>query len=483
MATKTWTGAADDNAANSANWTPTGAPQAGDTSEINSNASMNMVGGTLTGLLVGKTMPGNPSQGGNTITATIDLSQGATLGATVDPAEYSGATLNVVAAGDDTADLGVIGSQAVGTALNVTIGQGAILTAAIDAGRCADPMIAGPGDYNAEGVTQFTNTTATFTAAIIGNGTLLAGQGGIVIGSSMASTDTLEVAYNGAITIENPDEFSGSLSYQPGAQEGGFVVLNGITATSYTDDGSTLTLRDANGNTVDALKADAPASAISVSQDGSSVMIGLNDTPYQGTLLPDVPANATASIQDQTAGTTTSEVGNPYSGPVAGVQTDFADITTDTLDITAVTPNQWILAGESVSSAPSAELRINAAGGTNVLDGQDPSDFLVGGSGMNTFYLDDRNPTGPVWSTLANFHSGDNATIWGMTAQDFDIYWSANQGATGYTGATLHAFSKTGGPEASVTLSGYSTAALSNGQLSVTFGTIQGNAFMLLHAN
>jgi hypothetical protein len=38
--------------------------------------------------------------------------------------------------------------------------------------------------------------------------------------------------------------------------------------------------------------------------------------------------------------------------------------------------------------------------------------FLTGGTSNDTFYIDDRNPTSPVFSTIANFHASDNATVW-----------------------------------------------------------------------
>jgi len=74
-----------------------------------------------------------------------------------------------------------------------------------------------------------------------------------------------------------------------------------------------------------------------------------------------------------------------------------------------------------------------------------------------------------VFSTVVGFHSGDNVTIFGvdptspMSVQD-------NLGAVGFKGLT-YTFSAPGKPNASIAISGYSTADLINGRLAVNFGS------------
>jgi hypothetical protein len=84
-------------------------------------------------------------------------------------------------------------------------------------------------------------------------------------------------------------------------------------------------------------------------------------------------------------------------------------------------------------------------------------------------------PTVDIWSTVNGFHKGDAATIWGVTPQDFNLSWVDGQGATGFTGLTLHA-TASGQPTASLTFAGY---------LSVSFGTdpASGSAYMYVHGN
>jgi serralysin len=105
-----------------------------------------------------------------------------------------------------------------------------------------------------------------------------------------------------------------------------------------------------------------------------------------------------------------------------------------------------------------------------VLDGGIGSNFLTGGSGTDTFFVDDRGASAPIWSTIAGFHTGDAATVWGVTLSGFSLNWTDGEGASGYTGLTLHA-AASGQPTASLTLVGFSQSDISSGKLSATFGT------------
>jgi len=170
----------------------------------------------------------------------------------------------------------------------------------------------------------------------------------------------------------------------------------------------------------------------------------------------------------------------PYSGPVAGVTSEYVNITQDNLNITATTPNWFIHSG-------SGEDAIQVLSGTNVLDGGTGSNFLVDGTGTDTDYVDDRNAPSPIWSTVLNFHSGDNATVFGITQAGFTITTLDNQGAVGSTGLTFN-MAKAGQPDARITLAGYSTADLTSGKITMSFGTTTATAtlpaadYMLLHA-
>ncbi len=184
-----------------------------------------------------------------------------------------------------------------------------------------------------------------------------------------------------------------------------------------------------------------------------------------------------AKVADTTTGASWQQAMTPYNGPLTYLNDQFVDITSDSLNITATQPSVFLHSG-------SGEDALQVSSGQNVLDGGTGSNFLVGGSGSDTFFIDDRGATAPIWSTLVNVHAGDSATVWGVTPQDFNLSWSNGQGASGYTGLTLDA-TAAGKPTASLTLTGYSTADLGSGRLSVSFGTdaASGSPYMNIHAN
>ena len=186
------------------------------------------------------------------------------------------------------------------------------------------------------------------------------------------------------------------------------------------------------------------------------------------------------AIQDTTTGQPVSAVAQPYTGPVSGLTSEYITSTTDSLNISVSTPNWFIHTGSGNDA-------IAVSSGTNVLDGSTGSNFLTGGSGTDTFFVDDRGLTSATWNTVNDFHSGDAATIWGVTPSDFDLSWVDGQGATGYTGLTLHA-TAAGVPTASLTLAGFTSADLTDGKLTVSYGTtaasggVAGSTYMYVHA-
>jgi serralysin len=174
---------------------------------------------------------------------------------------------------------------------------------------------------------------------------------------------------------------------------------------------------------------------------------------------------------DTITGQNLAAVGSPYSGPVSGLQWQYIYPGTNSVNI-AVSSDNWFLVGGPGNDA------IQAFGGYNVLDGGTGSNFLTGGSGTDTFFVNDINPSTNTWTTVNNFHNDDDVTLFGIDPGKDILQWVDNQGASGFTGLTLHAFSSNG-PTASLTMVGYNAADLSNGTLSVQFGTeSNGTPFM-----
>jgi len=189
-------------------------------------------------------------------------------------------------------------------------------------------------------------------------------------------------------------------------------------------------------------------------------------------------ANGTAlSIVDTSIGQKLPLAPAPYTGPVNGLQSQYINITSDSLAIAASSPGWFIHSGSGTDA-------IAASSGINVLDGGTGSNFLTGGTGADTFFVDDRGTTADVWDTINNFHAGDAATVWGVTQAGFNLTWADNQGASGFLGLTLHA-SAAGVPNAALTLVGFTQADLRDGRLSVSFGTdtASGSPYMYVTAH
>jgi hypothetical protein len=211
-------------------------------------------------------------------------------------------------------------------------------------------------------------------------------------------------------------------------------------------------------------------------------------TPTPTPIPPAAPTPTPGSghfgiIDTSKNGLTLFDDSTAYSGPVAGIQWQFINTGDDSLAITAKSPNTFIHTGSGTDA-----IDVSHVNGTNVLDGGTGSNFLVGGTGFDTFFVDDRSPAADVFSTVVGFHSGDNATIFGVTLTDFKLNTLDNQGAANFKGLDF-GFSAAGNANANLVLTGFTTADLTNGRLTTSFGTnpatvdAPASTFMLIHAN
>ena len=206
--------------------------------------------------------------------------------------------------------------------------------------------------------------------------------------------------------------------------------------------------------------------------DAKTTVIEQNAAPVTGNFL----------IGNQTTGQQSAQAGDPYTGPVAGIQQEIILITNDNLNIKAQIPNVFIHTGSGNDA-----IDVSGVNGNNILDGFTGTNFLTGGLGLDTFFVDDRNATADIFSTIKNFHTGDNATVWGITKTNVNIA-TGNDVLPSAPGLDF-AFTATGKPSANLNIPGFSTADLTNGKLTVSFGHTQdtpglpGSDFMLIHAN
>lgn len=212
------------------------------------------------------------------------------------------------------------------------------------------------------------------------------------------------------------------------------------------------------------------------------ITTGVNETftktgSTTATTPPQPPPTGSLTAKDTTTNAAVTVAPTAYTGPVVGVQDQFIDITVDNLNITATGPNYFLHSGSGNDA-------LTVSSGINVLDGGTGSNFLTGGTGTDTFFVDSRGATTDLWSTLKNFHTGDTATLFGISQMGFALNWSDNGGAVGNTGLTLHA-TVAGKPTTSMTLVGFSQADMTNGRLTIAFGTdaASGSPFMTVHGN
>ena len=262
----------------------------------------------------------------------------------------------------------------------------------------------------------------------------------IIGGGTLAGSDKLvptagdPTAY--ALTATTPDALTTELqklTFTAPSLDGRTTVTSGIT----------LTVTDATVN-------------LSTTDDKTTIV----ETVAVDSLGP---REGNFKIVNQTTGAQNFDAGIPYPGAFPGLDHQFIVISTDNLNITANVPNSFIKSGSGDDA-----IDVSHVNGKNVLDGSTGSNFLVGGTGQDTFFLDDRNLTKDVFSTVVNFHAGDNVTIFGVTATD-PVAIQNNQGAVGFKGLT-YTFVAPGKPNASIVIAGFNTGDLTNGRLSATFG-------------
>ena len=205
---------------------------------------------------------------------------------------------------------------------------------------------------------------------------------------------------------------------------------------------------------------------VSTANDGTGYNVQLTTSAVdeiEGWAAQAEAAPSPLTVFDTSTNTAVAATGSVYSGPVAGLQNSYADITPDSLTIVAVTADWFITTGSGNDA-------ITVTSGTNVVDGGPGSNFLTGGSGTDTFFVNATAAHQNIWSTVVNFHRGDAVTLWGISRSTATFSWANNQGASGYSGLTLHA-KTANGTIASLTLDGYSQAALTDGKLGIAYGT------------
>ena len=457
MATRVWNATVDNFYAD-ADWTPSGAPQAGDTAVIQGGRAI-VSARTLDNInVLLYSSPGN-SPTLELANAALGLAAGVLLSAggsdpalkiTGTAANYGTINLTSQGAGTDTVSLPGIGAAS--TLINYGViginakAQFVLLSSAFDT------------KLTNNGLIYLTSTTQTagsafFQVPITGTGTVSLGDGTrveFVQGVSADQTVQLNKG-SGKLQIDAANQFAAKIA---GLSSSSTISLVGVSYDSYfyqtTGPSSGNLVLSLSGSIIDtvAFAGDYATNSFSLSKAGSL-----------GSFVTTVTGSGQAPQRVAYTDTTTSVSGGDpatyYTGPVNYLQWQYIWSSPDGVAMAGQSDNMFRRGGDGADA-------IVAHGGSNVIDGGGGSNFLIGATGADggtdTFFVDGRGGI-VTWSSIANFHHGDAATIFGFNDKSTLPAFTVD-GATGYTGATIHSeLSGTGtGVNGSVTFAGLSVA-------------------------
>jgi hypothetical protein len=255
------------------------------------------------------------------------------------------------------------------------------------------------------------------------------------------------------LVLDTPSQFAGTVS----AKVGDTFILKGVEATAATLTGSILQLTR-NG----VVQANLQLSG-SYAGDAFAVSAASGETVVRITAAAPAAMGASVAAED-----------NMQPIIVSGYQ--YINVTPSSLNITASAPDSFIGAG-------SGDDPINLSGviGNNSVDAGGGSNFLIGGSGNDTFSIGAAGAAGDTVSTITGFHAGDSATITGVDLTDFTEILTDNAGAAGATGLGI-SFSAPGHGTTELVLAGYASDDMTNGRLVMTSGEASGTPYVTIQA-
>ena len=265
-------------------------------------------------------------------------------------------------------------------------------------------------------------------------------------GSGVISVNGTTEAAHSAASAVTASSLS-QVSLETGAAAGSDMLHVRAFNGAYWGDWTSLGINSIGQSTVSI--ATAPSTSVVAVPTPTSVSITSAPIASSSPALVDV---GNFSWMDTTTSTPGSGPGEVYTGPVNYLQWQYLWAGQDSIDVSANVPNVFVRGGTGDDA-----LAVSA--GSNVLDGDTGSNFLVGApgadGGADTFFLNGGSAV-PTWDTLVNFHSGDALTLWGFVPGQSTMTWADNEGAVGYKGATLQASFAGGLVDGSVTFAGVS---------------------------
>ncbi len=330
------------------------------------------------------------------------------------------------------------------------------------------------------GVISVASTGATASSAYValpvdGTGSVVIGGNSVVeLAAAVGAGQTvafLPGTGSSVLELDTAGTFQGTIKNLVSTDRVGFgaVAAPAVSYTSTSVAGGVVHVTS-NGNALVDLNVKGVYAPTDFSIATADLGGGRSDT-FLTTTATDPLFNYT----DSAAGTSGTVAADVYDGPVNYLQWQYIWDKADGVAISA-TSNNVFLHGSSGNDALAVQ------GGNNVIDGGGGSNFLVGGKGADggtdTFFVDGRGGV-VTWSSIVNFHHGDAVTVFGFTGGVSTLPLTDNDGAAGYTGATIHSeLSGAGtGVNGSVTFAGIS-AADAQAKFTFSFGAVGGANYM-----
>ena len=256
----------------------------------------------------------------------------------------------------------------------------------------------------------------------------------------------------------------GSLQGGLGAYDAvtGAYTAQGTTAALTTDVQSLVFMPSAAGTAGFAVTLDDGAGGVAQDSTTSLIIAPSADTAGVAQHFMQLPGARFLTLIN---GVQTTVEGEAYHGPVSYLQDQLILDSASPAVIVAQTSSAFI-------KSFSGFCAIQVQGGQNVVDAGPGSNFIVGGTGDDTFFLDGTHGA-VTWDTIQGFHPGDMMTLFGFNTDTSNYVWADAEGAAGYTGRTIHAdLAGTGGVTASLTFAG--TTAADTGRYVISTGTVGG---------
>ena len=321
---------------------------------------------------------------------------------------------------------------------------------------------------DASGTAQIENLDPVAGSATLGAAAsvTVSGTDGTAIATSSASFTTTRqlAAFDGTADFGGASASAITEAASGARLTSGAGVVAGTGLAAYQSGPVTLTVARTGVTTLDAPGNFDVNTAL---QAGATVTVTYSY--YAPTPPATVPAPSGLSYTDTATHGSGTLTGDAYAGPVAGLAPQYIWASPDGVALSWAASNVFLHGGAGDDA-------LAVSGGSNVLDGGTGSNFLVGASGADgghdTFFVDARG-AGTTWSTVANFHAGDVAAVFGFHAGTSTMPLAASDGVAGYTGLTLHSETAGAGTgvNASLTFAGITQAA-ADAHFTFSTGTI-----------